>query len=151
MDESKVSLCPSCAKTFGLSRRKHHCRLDGFVVCKQCTQFLPFSIARKILFRSSNFDLLFLFKGYLIEPQISSTNKAPTNGVTLERSNSLISLTSTVDGDDLGVMNKDGTNNEGYLRICLSCRQVLQRRYDQLCFKNADKDEVFLCYEVSSL
>jgi rabenosyn-5 len=130
MDESKVSLCPSCAKTFGLSRRKHHCRLDGFVVCKQCTQFLPFSIAR-----------------YLIEPQVSSTNKAPTNGVTLQRSNSLTSLTSTVASDDLGVMNKDGTNNEGYLRICLSCRQVLQRRYDQLCFKNADKDEVFLCYE----
>ncbi len=48
IDESKVSLCPSCAKPFGLSRRKHHCRLDGFVICNQCSQFLPFSIARKI-------------------------------------------------------------------------------------------------------
>jgi hypothetical protein len=48
VDDSKVSLCPSCAKTFGLSRRKHHCRLDGFVICNQCSQFLPFSIARRI-------------------------------------------------------------------------------------------------------
>jgi hypothetical protein len=49
VDDSKVSLCPSCAKTFGLSRRKHHCRLDGFVICNQCSQFLPFSIARRDL------------------------------------------------------------------------------------------------------
>ena len=69
----------------------------------------------------------------------------------MERSNSLTSLGSTATGDDLGVVNKDGTNNEDYLRICLTCRQVLQRRYDQLCFKNADKDEVFLCYEVNFL
>ncbi len=48
VDDSKVSLCPSCAKPFGLSRRKHHCRLDGFVICNQCSQYLPFSIARKI-------------------------------------------------------------------------------------------------------
>lgn len=46
IDDSKVSLCPICAKTFGLSRRKHHCRLDGFVICNQCSQFLPFSMAR---------------------------------------------------------------------------------------------------------
>ncbi len=69
----------------------------------------------------------------------------------MERSNSLTSLGSAVSGDDLGVLSKDGTNNEDYLRICLTCRQVLQRRYDQLCFKNSDKDEVFLCYEVTSL
>jgi hypothetical protein len=48
IDDTKVSLCPSCAKPFGLSRRKHHCRLDGFVMCNQCSQFLPFTMARKI-------------------------------------------------------------------------------------------------------
>jgi rabenosyn-5 len=47
LDHSKVSLCPSCAKPFGLSRRKHHCRLDGFVICDDCSQFLSFSMARK--------------------------------------------------------------------------------------------------------
>ena len=93
----------------------------------------------------------FSIPGYLIEPQ-SPSNKAPTtNGVIIQRSNSLTSLASTVGGEDLGVPNKDGANNEDYLRICLSCREVLQKRYDQLCFKKAEKDEVFLCYEVNSL
>ena len=101
--------------------------------------------------RTFDFNLLpFAFqKGFLIEPQTSSTNKPPMNGVMLQRSNSLTSVTSNVAGDDLSVGNKDGTNNEDYLRICLTCRQVLQRRYDQLCFKNGEKDEVFLSYEVS--
>lgn len=87
----------------------------------------------------------FFSLGYLIDAQTSTLNKAPTNGVALQRSNSLTSLTSNVGGDDLGV-----SHNEDYLRICLSCRQILQRRYDQLSFKNAEKDEVFVCYEVSS-
>jgi len=69
--------------------------------------------------------------------------------VILQRSNSLTSLTSTAGVEDLGLNTKDGTNNEDYLRICLSCRQVLQRRYDQLCFKNTEKDEVFIYYEVN--
>jgi hypothetical protein len=51
--------------------------------------------------------------------------------------------------DDLSGNNKDGTHHEDYLRICRTCREVLQRRYDHLCFKNAEKDEVFLCYEVN--
>ncbi len=80
------------------------------------------------------------FLGYLIEPNPLPTNKVSANGVTLQRSNSLTSLASATGFDD-----KD---NEDYLRICLSCKQVLQRRYDQLSFKNTEKDEVFLYYEV---
>jgi hypothetical protein len=80
--------------------------------------------------------------GYLIEPNPSpSSNKTSTNGVTLQRSNSLTSLASTTGADD--------RDNEDYLRICLSCKQILQRRYDQICFKNTEKDEVFLYYEVN--
>ncbi|CAF3807035.1 unnamed protein product [Rotaria sordida] len=50
MEDSVASICASCSKSFGLSRRKHHCRLDGLVICNQCSQFLSFSIARKISF-----------------------------------------------------------------------------------------------------
>jgi hypothetical protein len=73
-----------------------------------------------------------------------------TNGVTFQRSNSLTSLASTTGVDDSSFNNKDGANNEDYLRICLSCRQVLQKRYDQLCFKNTEKDGIFLHYDVNS-
>ncbi|CAF1650816.1 unnamed protein product, partial [Adineta ricciae] len=135
LDDSKVSLCPSCAKSFGLSRRKHHCRLDGFVICNECSQFLPFSMAR-----------------YLIEPNTPSSssgllNKSTTNGVTLQRSNSLTSVTSTAGVDDPNLSLKDGGSHEEYLRICRSCQQILQRRYDQIRFKKTDKDEVLVRYE----
>ncbi|CAF1194385.1 unnamed protein product [Rotaria magnacalcarata] len=124
IDDTKVTLCPSCAKSFSLSRRKHHCRLDGFVICDPCSRFLLFSKAR-----------------YLIEP---STSSSLPNGLSLQHSNSLTSLNSTT-ADDSSC--KDRTNNEDYLRICLSCQKVLQRRYDQICFKNTQRDEVFVCYE----
>jgi len=52
MEDSVASVCASCSKAFGLSRRKHHCRLDGLVICNQCSQFLAFSIARKLSFHS---------------------------------------------------------------------------------------------------
>lgn len=67
-----------------------------------------------------------------------------SNGVTLQRSNSLTSLASTTTADD----SRDGGGNVDYLRICLSCRQILQRRYNHISFKNAEKDEIFLHYEV---
>lgn len=60
-------------------------------------------------------------------------------------------MTSTANGEDLGVNTKDGANQDNYLRICQTCRQILQRRYDQLCFKTAGKDEVFDYYEVKLL
>lgn len=104
-----------------------------------------------MILKSFFFNIVFEILGYLIEPSSSSSTKGTTNGVTLQRSNSLTSLVSTAGVEDLGLNNKDGTNNDDYLRICLSCRQILQRRYDQLCFKNTDKDEVFLYYEVNLL
>ena len=71
-----------------------------------------------------------------------------TSNLSLQRSNSLTSLNSTVnDGSNLNT--KDETTNEDYLRICLCCAKILQKRYDQIRFKDAEKDEVFLCYEVN--
>lgn len=99
-------------------------------------------LVRSIDHNKKKTNLLFLPLGFLIEP-----NSKTSNGVALQRSNSLTSLTSTANADDLGVNTKDGVNSEEYLRICLSCQQILQRRYDQLCFKHADKDEIFVCYE----
>lgn len=47
IDDSAVKLCPFCAKSFNISRRKHHCRLCGSIMCQSCTNFLLVQTARK--------------------------------------------------------------------------------------------------------
>ncbi|XP_045491805.1 rabenosyn-5 [Colias croceus] len=49
LDGSSVKLCPNCAKSFSLTRRKHHCRLCGSILCHDCSLFLDLNIARAII------------------------------------------------------------------------------------------------------
>jgi hypothetical protein len=55
MEDSITSMCASCSKSFGLFGRKHHCRLDGRIICNPCSRFISFSNARRF------FILLFCF------------------------------------------------------------------------------------------
>ena len=50
VNDEDVKLCPQCARTFNLFRRKHHCRVCGTVQCHECSQFLLLSFARKTKF-----------------------------------------------------------------------------------------------------
>lgn len=45
VNDEDVQLCPQCAKSFNILRRKHHCRVCGTVQCHQCSQFLLLSFA----------------------------------------------------------------------------------------------------------
>lgn len=47
VNDEDVKLCPQCAKSFNILRRKHHCRVCGTVQCHQCSQFLLLSFASK--------------------------------------------------------------------------------------------------------
>ncbi|VVC88863.1 unnamed protein product [Leptidea sinapis] len=49
LDGSSVKLCPNCAKSFSLTRRKHHCRLCGSILCHDCSLFLDFNVAKGIV------------------------------------------------------------------------------------------------------
>ncbi|EAT33889.1 AAEL013842-PA [Aedes aegypti] len=49
IDGKLVKLCPSCAKSFGLTRRQHHCRVCGSVMCDGCSFHLSFEEARAIV------------------------------------------------------------------------------------------------------
>ncbi|XP_026747650.1 rabenosyn-5 [Trichoplusia ni] len=49
LDGSSVKLCPNCAKAFNLTRRKHHCRLCGSILCHDCSTFLDINVARAIV------------------------------------------------------------------------------------------------------
>lgn len=50
-EDRDVPLCPFCARSFNLARRRHHCRLCGGIMCDQCSQFITFDYA------SMGFDL----------------------------------------------------------------------------------------------
>jgi hypothetical protein len=71
-----------------------------------------------------------------------------SNGVTLQRSNSLTSLTSTMTTDDSIINQADTNNQDSYLRICVSCQKVLQHRYNHISFQTMEKDDIFVHYEV---
>jgi len=48
IDEDLVKLCPTCARSFNIARRKHHCRLCGSVMCQDCSQFVDFNFCRRL-------------------------------------------------------------------------------------------------------
>ena len=48
-DEAMVPVCPECGRRFKrFTRRPHHCRLTGFVMCDECSVFLPLREARAL-------------------------------------------------------------------------------------------------------
>lgn len=49
LDGSSVNLCPNCAKPFHLTRRQHHCRLCGSILCHDCSVFLDIEVAKTII------------------------------------------------------------------------------------------------------
>uniref|UniRef100_A0A1Y1NBS9 FYVE-type domain-containing protein n=1 Tax=Photinus pyralis TaxID=7054 RepID=A0A1Y1NBS9_PHOPY len=49
LDGTAVSRCPSCAATFNITRRQHHCRLCGSVMCNLCSCFLACDVAKMIV------------------------------------------------------------------------------------------------------
>uniref|UniRef100_A0A8R1DYE5 FYVE-type domain-containing protein n=1 Tax=Caenorhabditis japonica TaxID=281687 RepID=A0A8R1DYE5_CAEJA len=48
LDDAEAVCCPLCALRFGLTRRRHHCRLCGRVLCHSCSKFLSFDTARML-------------------------------------------------------------------------------------------------------
>lgn len=48
MPDKYVQTCPDCARNFSLTRRRHHCRLCGGIMCDKCSHFLPHTFAKKL-------------------------------------------------------------------------------------------------------
>lgn len=49
IDGKLVKLCPTCARGFGLTRRQHHCRVCGSVMCDGCSRFLTLEEAGRLV------------------------------------------------------------------------------------------------------
>lgn len=139
VDEKDVKLCPTCAKSFHVARRKHHCRLCGAVMCHNCTIFLSLQDARKMTSPVSVQD----------DSAVSPTSERPISerivragiGLTkLARSPSSGSLNSV-----LSLVN-DSAGSEQQFRICTHCANLLDAREKQKA-KHFDKPIVCQFYE----
>ncbi|XP_003703620.2 rabenosyn-5 [Megachile rotundata] len=139
IDEKDVKLCPTCAKSFHVARRKHHCRLCGAVMCHSCTIFLSLQDAKKMTSPVSVQDDL----------AVSPTSERPISerivragiGLTkLARSPSSSSLNSV-----LSLVN-DSAGSEQHFRICTHCANLLDAREKQKA-KHFDKPIVCQFYE----
>uniref|UniRef100_A0A182T958 FYVE-type domain-containing protein n=1 Tax=Anopheles maculatus TaxID=74869 RepID=A0A182T958_9DIPT len=49
IDGKLVKLCPTCAKSFGITRRQHHCRVCGSVMCDGCSRYLTLEEAGRLV------------------------------------------------------------------------------------------------------
>ncbi|XP_034187930.1 rabenosyn-5 [Osmia lignaria lignaria] len=139
IDEKDVKLCPTCAKSFHVARRKHHCRLCGAVMCHSCTIFLSLHDAKKMTSPVSVQDDLAVSP--VSERPISERIVRAGIGLTkLARSPSSSSLNSV-----LSLVN-DSTGTEQHFRICTHCANLLDAREKQKA-KHFDKPIVCQFYE----
>ncbi|KAF0311435.1 Rabenosyn-5 [Amphibalanus amphitrite] len=127
VEDDAINLCPDCGRSFGLTRRKHHCRLCGFVLCARCSTFLCASRGEKLALPSPAAGWVPPTVGAAPadpDPSSSLWSKKRPLGL-LRRSGSVGSLNSMVSL-------VDAVTGEQQLRICRHCDQKLSHREYQL-------------------
>jgi len=132
VNDEDVKRCPQCAKSFNLLRRKHHCRVCGTIQCHPCSKFLLLSFARKLTNPS------YVAPGVENERSVQvveSDGLAQAAFRVLKRSGSATSLTSLIDSH----------TGEGHIRVCSYCKQLLERREQQIDF-NTQKPVIIELY-----
>lgn len=122
INDQDVRLCPSCAKSFNLTKRKHHCRLCGAVLCHNCSYFIEFDQARKLIDPSAPA----LETSYTDDSKRSGSNSL-LNGLRFRRGS-----TSSL----LSVVNSGERPNA--VRACFDCNILMDRRSQQVDDENSD-------------
>ncbi|XP_001606370.1 rabenosyn-5 isoform X1 [Nasonia vitripennis] len=141
MDDKDVRLCLTCAKTFNLTRRKHHCRICGVMMCHDCSMFLSLVEARKMTSPASVQD------DSALSPTSESTRftdrlvQAGVGLTKLARSPSSGSLNSV-----LSLISDGGNNSDQFFRICDHCKNLLDAR-ERLKARHFEKPIVHQFYE----
>lgn len=127
INEKDVALCPGCAKSFGITRRKHHCRLCGGVMCADCSELVSFELAER-----------------LINPAtISKFNQ--TDGPKSSPSKS--KAQATYDGLVSNLVDLAGfAEAQRNFRSCLLCKEVLDKRDHRLSIKTAPDPQLVKYY-----
>ncbi|KAL3851951.1 hypothetical protein ACJMK2_015641 [Sinanodonta woodiana] len=56
MPDADLKHCPTCGRKFSITKRRHHCRLCGSIMCDRCSHFLTYEYARKLTDPAFQFD-----------------------------------------------------------------------------------------------
>lgn len=125
-DDKDVPLCPFCARSFNIARRRHHCRLCGGIMCDECSKFITFDYAKKLVspvHASGNSQLTVSNTGVGTGSSGMTSLIAGFSGLRRSGSQgSLNSLRSVV----------DSMTNEQHFRICSHCMTRLEARDSQM-------------------
>ena len=127
INEKDVSLCPGCAKSFGMIRRKHHCRLCGGVMCEECSGLVSFDQAQR-----------------LINPvTISKFSQGEEQLQNVSPSKSKLSY----DGIVSNLVDLAGfAEAQRNFRSCLNCKAVLDQRDLRLSMTSAPEPDLLKYY-----
>ncbi|XP_052286152.1 rabenosyn-5-like isoform X10 [Dreissena polymorpha] len=112
--DNEVNICRFCNRSFSMTRRRHHCRLCGGIMCDRCSQFLTHAYAKKLTNPAFSFD------------------SGREQGF-LKRSSSNFSLKSMFSSE-----------GDPHIRSCDDCRKLLERRDLQIEQRNTKSTIVLL-------
>lgn len=129
LNEEDVKLCPNCAKSFGLTRRKHHCRLCGGIMCSDCSELVSFEMANRLV----NPATISKFR----TDQDDNSKTSPSK----KRTTSYEGLVSNL-ADLAGLA--EGQRN---FRSCPLCKEVLERRDGLVQLASAPQPDLVRYYE----
>lgn len=124
-EDQDVPLCPFCARSFSLARRRHHCRLCGGIMCQECSLMLTLQYAKKLV------TPIHQGGGTEEPPTVAGGSSSSSGGgmgsllAGLKRSGSQGSLNSI-----LSVV--DSMKTEQHFRACAHCMGRLNARDNQV-------------------
>jgi rabenosyn-5 len=130
INEKDVRLCPGCANSFGMTRRKHHCRLCGGVMCSDCSDLVSFELAER-----------------LINPATISKFKTADNSLTSSPSR-MTKAQATYDGLVSNLVDLAGfAESQRNFRSCLLCKEVLDKRDSRISLISAPDPDLVRYYQ----
>lgn len=133
VEEDLVKLCPTCARGFNLARRKHHCRLCGCVMCKECSRFVEWSFCRRLI----NPSTISQYKpAERLAPSPGNKLDSKSIGSTISRAGlSVFKLRKAGSRESVNSMMSvmDSKSAEEF-RTCQYCQDLLVRREEQIDF-----------------
>lgn len=126
VNDQDVPFCPDCGNKFSIRNRRHHCRVCGSIMCKNCMELIGLPLANKLT--SASKDSLSTH---------TSPNLSP-NSVHGSRRGSISSMSSVSSVLD--------EKDDDRIRCCIHCKDKLLKR-EQLMDEKEHTPDIVKLYE----